>query len=83
VKDSLVLGLAQTVYKAAGHPQGIYTCLLSMTVRTGCEGVCRQQVLPSCQLEMRALIPIALKRMRGRAGSISVDDRLVRADSVK
>lgn len=63
--ETLHISLIDTVYNAAGRPQGVYSCSLATVLRYRTGGADEQfeQALPPYRAKMIALIPISLRRM--------------------
>jgi hypothetical protein len=63
--ETLHISLIDTVYNAAGRPQGIYSCSLATVLRYRSDGTDEEfeQSFPSYRAKMIALVPISLRRM--------------------
>jgi hypothetical protein len=64
--ETLRVNLADTVYKAAGRPRAMYSCLVSTVIRYRTDESDQQQfeqTLPSYRAKMISLVPISLRRL--------------------
>lgn len=64
--ETLHISLINTVYNAAGRPQGVYSCIISAVLRYRIGGADEKefdQPIPSYRASMIALVPISLRRM--------------------
>jgi hypothetical protein len=78
-RETLVLGLARTIYRAARNPQGTYTCTLAVKVRYSIDGAWSEESVLPCRLQMRVLIPVELRRLKKKDRLVSGLERSIHA----
>jgi hypothetical protein len=79
-QETLALSLAQSVYEAAGNPQGTYNCIISTTIRLRSGDRWLERVDQQRRLEMRALVPVSLLPLKKHERSIVAAGNMVRTN---
>jgi hypothetical protein len=74
-QDMLPISLVETIYRAAGHPQRKYSCLMSSMVRYQADGKRFEEPMLPCSLKMAGLTVVSERMERWAVSQFKPDEK--------